>query len=144
MRPRVWSEVDTSTVICPQYRQNHTAVTRSEGMSDDDSSESLWGTDTASDHGGEESSTGWDTDEADSAWHTDDRAGESTESRDPDATGSDDGTDQDRRRAEMYAFIMWALIAVVMGYALVVLRQVLLAVAAGSAIYLLFRLATPD
>ena len=110
-------------------------------MSDDDSSESLWGTDTASDHG-DESSAGWDTDDSDSL-HTNDHVGEPTGSGNPDTAGGN-STEQDRKRAEMYTFLMWVLIVVVMGYTVIILRQALLGVAAGGAIYLLFWLAMPN
>lgn len=110
-------------------------------MSDDSNSESRWGTDRSeSESGGEDSGTGWGTD---SGWDTDDD-GATTDSQDTDTPESDsEHTEQDRKRAQMYTFVMWTLILIVEGYALLIVEEVLLGAAAGVVLYLLFRFARP-
>jgi hypothetical protein len=110
-------------------------------VSDDSNSESRWGTDRSeSESGGEDSGTGWGTD---SGWDTDDD-GATTDSQDTDTPESDsDYLEQDRKRAQMYTFVMWTLILIVEGYALLIVEEVLLGAAAGVVLYLLFRFARP-
>ena len=114
-------------------------------MSDDSNSESRWGTDRSeSESGGEDSGTGWGTDSTDSDWDTDDGVGATTNPEVPETPGSDgEHPERDRRRAQMYTFVMWTLILIVEGYALLVAEEVLLGVVAGTVLYLGFRFATP-
>ncbi|ERH10500.1 MAG: hypothetical protein J07HX64_02275 [halophilic archaeon J07HX64] len=108
-------------------------------MSDDSSSESVWGTDRSeSRSSGEDSDTGWGTD-SNPEWDTD--------SQDPDTPedeASGEYSEQDRKRAQMYTFVMWTLIMMVEGYALLIAEEFLLGVVAGAIIYLLFQSVTPS
>ena len=110
-------------------------------VSDDSNSESRWGTGRSeSESGGEDSETGWGTD---SGWDID-NDGATAASQDLDTPESDsDHPEQDRKRAQMFTFVMWTLILMVEGYTLLVVEEVLLGVAAGVVLYLLFRFARP-
>jgi len=114
-------------------------------VSDDSNLEPLWGTDRSeSESGGDDSGTGWGTNSTDSDWDTEDGVGTTTGPQDPDTPGGDsDHPEQDRKRAQMYTFVMWTLILMVEGYALLVAEEALLGVVAGTVLYLLFRFAIP-